>query len=286
MKKQDSSSKAILNLRRTVSYIVLIFLVFLCLFPFFILLVNATRSHPDIQKGFSFIPGGSFLINLKNVLNNENLPVLNGVFNSFFIAGMSGILATYFSGLTAYALHAYEFRLRRTLYLFIMLIMMVPVQVSTLGFIDLMGKMKLMDNFIPLIIPSIASPVVFFFMKQYLESTLPLDIVEAARIDGSGEFSTFNKIVIPIMKPAIAVQAIFTFVGSWNNYFVPSLIIKSNDKKTLPILIAQLRSADFLKFDMGQVYMLVAIAIFPVVIVYICLSKFIIRGVTAGSVKG
>jgi multiple sugar transport system permease protein len=286
MKKRENSSMAILNTRRAISYIVLIFLVFLCLFPFVILLVNATRSHPDIQKGFSVIPGRSLLVNLKNVLNNENLPVLNGVFNSLFIAGMSGILATYFSGLTAYALHAYEFRLRRTLYLFIMLIMMVPIQVSTLGFVDLMGKMKLMDNFIPLIIPSIASPVVFFFMKQYLESTLPLDIVEAARIDGSGEFSTFNKIVIPIMKPAIAVQAIFTFVGSWNNYFVPSLIIKSSDKKTLPILIAQLRSADFLKFDMGQVYMLVAIAIFPVVVVYICLSKFIIRGVTAGSVKG
>ncbi len=286
MKEKGESSRLLLNMRRFVSYAVLAFLVFLCLFPFFILLVNATRSHPEIQKGFSFIPGGSFLTNMVNVLNNENLPVLNGIINSLLIAGMSGILATYFSGLTAYAVHAYEFRFKRAVYLFIMLIMMVPVQVSTLGFVDLMGKMKLMDNFIPLIIPSIASPVVFFFMKQYLESTLPLDIVEAARIDGSGEFSTFNRIVIPIMKPAIAVQAIFTFVGSWNNYFVPSLIIKSNSKKTLPILIAQLRSADFLKFDMGQVYMLVAIAIFPVVIVYICLSKFIIRGVTAGSVKG
>lgn len=285
-KDKKDFSRFLLNIRRFISYVVLILFVFICLFPFFILLVNATRSHPDIQKGFSFIPGGSFFANMTNVLNNDNLPVVSGIFNSLFIAGMSGILATYFSGLTAYAIHAYEFRLKRGIYLFIMLIMMVPVQVSTLGFVDLMGKMKLMDHFIPLIIPSIASPVVFFFMKQYLESTLPLDIIEAARIDGSNEFSTFNRIVIPIMKPAIAVQGIFTFVGAWNNYFVPSLIIKSNSKKTLPILIAQLRSADFLKFDMGQVYMLVAIAIFPVVIVYICLSKFIIRGVTAGSVKG
>lgn len=286
MKAKKDSSRLILNMRRFISYIVLILFVFVCLFPFFILLVNATRSHPDIQKGFSFIPGGSFFTNMTNVLHNENLPVLRGILNSLLIAGMSGILATYFSGLTAYAIHAYEFRLKKGIYLFIMLIMMVPVQVSTLGFVDLMGKMKLMDKFIPLILPTIASPVVFFFMKQYLESTLPLDIVESARIDGSNEFSTFNRIVIPIMKPAIAVQGIFTFVGAWNNYFVPSLIIKSNSKKTLPILIAQLRSADFLKFDMGQVYMLVAIAIFPVVIVYICLSKFIIRGVTAGSVKG
>ncbi len=286
MKTEDSSMRTVMAVRRTIRYIVFIFLVFLCLFPFFILLVNASRSHPDIQKGFSVIPGRSLLVNLKHVLGNENLPVLNGIINSFIVAGLSCVFATYFSGLTAYAIHAYDFRLKRTLYLFIMLIMMVPVQVSTLGFVDLVNKMNLMDNFIPLIIPAIASPVVFFFMKQYLESTLPLDIVEAARIDGSNEFSTFNKIVIPIMKPAIAVQAIFTFVGSWNNYFVPALILKDNSKKTLPILIAQLRSADFLKFDMGQVYMLVAIAIFPVVVVYICLSKFIIRGVTAGSVKG
>ena len=286
MDRKEQYAKSKLKIRRILSYAVLIFLVFLCLFPFYVLLINATRSHPDIQKGFSFFPGLSLLPNIKNVLKNENLPVLHGIYNSFFIAGSNAVLSTYFSSLTAYAIHAYDFRFKRAIHLFIMLIMMVPVQVSTLGFIDLMGKMDLMDSFIPLIIPSVAAPVVYFFMKQYLESTLPLDIVEAARIDGSGEFNTFNKLVIPIMKPAIAVQAIFTFVNSWNNYFVPSLIIKTNTKKTLPILIAQLRSADFLKFDMGQVYMLIAMAIFPVVIVYIGLSKFIIQGVTAGSVKG
>ena len=89
-----------------------------------------------------------------------------------------------------------------------------------------------------------------------------------------------------MVKPALAVQGIFAFVASWNNYFVPSLVLKSNTKKTLPILIAQLRSADFLKFDMGQVYMLITIAIVPVAVIYLCLSKFIIGGVTAGSVKG
>ena len=123
-------------------------------------------------------------------------------------------------------------------------------------------------------------------MKQYMESSLPVEIIEAARIDGSGEFATFNKIVVPMMKPAIAVQAIFAFVANWNNYFIPALIIESKTKKTLPILIAQLRSADWLKFDMGQVYMLIAIAILPVVIVYLCLSKFIVRGVALGGVKG
>jgi multiple sugar transport system permease protein len=104
--------------------------------------------------------------------------------------------------------------------------------------------------------------------------------------DGSGEFRTFNSIVLPLMKPAIAVQAIFTFVANWNNYFTPALVLHDDKMKTLPILIAQLRSADFLKFDMGQVYMMIAFAIVPVIIVYICLSKFIVRGVTLGGVKG
>ena len=125
-------------------------------------------------------------------------------------------------------------------------------------------------------------------MVFYLAGLQNIDysIYEAARIDGAGEFYTFNKIVLPIMKPALAVQAIFSFVASWNNYFIPALVLDSADKKTLPILIAQLRSADFLKFDMGKVYMMITIAILPVMIVYLLLSKYIVRGVALGSVKG
>jgi len=137
-----------------------------------------------------------------------------------------------------------------------------------------------------LIVPTIAAPITFYYMKQYMESTLPLSIVEAARIDGSGEFRTFNSIVMPLMKPALAVQAIFTFVQNWNNYFIPALVLHTEEKKTLPILIAQLRSADFLKFDMGQVYVMIAFSILPVVVVYLILSKFIIQGVALGGVKG
>lgn len=170
--------------------------------------------------------------------------------------------------------------------MFILLIMMVPGQVSALGFIRWVDRLGLMNSFIPLIIPSIAAPAVFFFMKQYMDSNLPIEIIEAARVDGSQEFYTFNKIICPIMKPAIAAQLIFSFVGNWNNYLIPSLILKSDNKKTLPILIAQLRSADFLKFDMGQVYMLIFLAIIPVCIVYIILSRYIVGSLTAGSVKG
>ena len=266
--------------------VVLILLSILGLFSFYLLVINTTRSHPDIQKGFSLLPGRSFLNNLKNLLKDANLPVLSGMFNSLVVAGGSALLSVYFSALTAYAIHAYNFRFKNLAFTIIMVIMMVPTQVSALGFVDQMSKMRLMNSFIPLIVPSIASPVVFFFIKQYMDSVLPIELVEAARIDGAHEFRIFNQIVLPLMKPAIAVQAIFTFVSSWNNYFIPSLIINRDSKKTLPILIAQLRSADFLKFDMGKVYMMLGCAILPVIIVYLCLSKFIVRGVTLGGVKG
>lgn len=264
---------------------VLIFFAFLCLFFFVILIINATRSHVDIQKGFSIIPGSSFMKNLTNVLNDANIPVLSGIKNSLIVSAGAAVLATYFSALTAYGLYAYDFKLKKPAFIFIMLILAMPTQVSALGFVQLITKMKMMNTLWPLFLPSIAAPSVFYFMHSYLQSTLPLDLVEAARMDGSSEFRTFNRIVLPIMKPALAVQAIFTFVSTWNNYFMPALIISDNNKKTLPILIAALRSADFLKFDMGKVYMLITVAIVPIIIVYLFLSKYIVDGVALGGVK-
>ena len=271
--------------RTVIAYIVLIILTFLCLFFFYILIVNATRSHSEIQKGFSFIPGKSFAVNLNHVLNDANIPVLSGIKNSLIVSSLSAILATYFSALTAYGLYAYDFKLKKPAFVFIMLILVMPTQVSAMGFINLITKMGMLNTLYPLFLPSIAAPAVFYFMYSYMQSSLPLELVEAARIDGSNEFHTFNRVVIPIMKPALAVQAIFAFVTSWNNYFIPALVISDNSKKTLPILIAALRSADFLKFDMGKVYMLITIAIVPIIIVYIALSKYIVAGVALGGGK-
>jgi multiple sugar transport system permease protein len=275
-----------LAISRTFCYIVLVFLAVLCLFSFYMLIINATRQHGAIMSGFSWLPGNSFLYNAKNLFDDTNIPTLRALGNSLLVAGSCAALTTECSAMTAVGLHASQFRFKQAACLFILFVMMVPYQVSTLGFIQLVTKMDMMDTYWPLILPKIAAPIVFFFMKQYMESVLPLEIVEAARVDGSNEFHTFNRIVLPMIKPAIAVQAIFSFVENWNNYFVPALIINSNDKKTIPILIAQLRSADYLKFDLGKVYMMVFVAIIPVMIVYIFLSKFIIKGVTMGSLKG
>ena len=271
--------------RTILAYVVLIILAFLCLFFFYILVINCTRSHAQIQAGFSFLPGKMFSTNLHNVLHDAKLPVFSGIKNSLIVSSGCAILATYFSALTAYGIYAYDFKLKKAAFVFIMLILVMPTQVSAMGFINLITKMGMLNTLYPLIIPSVAAPAVFYFMYSYMQASLPLDLVEAARIDGCNELRTFNRIVLPIMKPALAVQAIFAFVQNWNNFFLPALILQENSKRTLPVLIATLRSADFLKFDMGKVYMLITIAIVPIIIIYLLLSRYIVAGVALGGVK-
>jgi multiple sugar transport system permease protein len=275
-----------IHARRVLAYVVLILVTIMCLFWFYILFVNATRSKSDLNKGFTMIPGTAMAKNLYNLFHNSNLPIIRGLLNSLIVSLCTAALSTYFSTMTAFAIHAYDFKLKKFMFTFILAIMMIPTQVTALGFLNLLRKIKLMDSFIPLIVPAIAAPAVFFYMKQYMEANIPLDLMESARIDGAGEFLIYNKIAFPLMKPAIAVQAIFSFVTSWNNYFTPALVLKSDTKKTLPILIATLRSADFLKFDMGQVYMFIAMSILPVIVVYVFMAKNIVAGMTVGAVKG
>ena len=274
-----------IHARRTLAYVVLVLISFLCLIWFYILFINSTRAHSELTSGFTAIPSTHLIENWINLLHGT-LPIWKGLINSLIVAGLTAALSTYFSTVTAYAIHVYRFPGRKFIQSFILAIMMIPTQVTALGFVNLMRKMKLIDTFVPLVIPAIAAPAVFFYMKQYLTGALPLSIVEASRIDGASEFRTFNEIVLPIVKPAIAVQAIFSFVTSWNNYFQPALILQSDNKKTLPILIAQLRAADWLKFDMGQVYVMILFSILPVIVVYLFLSKYIVEGIALGSVKG
>lgn len=281
----NKSNGVSIGARRAIAYIVLILLSFLCLFWFYVLFINATRSNGELGRGFTAIPSTHLIENMRNVFHGT-LPMIKGMRNSLIISSFTALCCTYFSVMTAFAIQAYPFRGRQAVFSFILAIMMIPTQVTALGFVQLVNKMGLENNFIPLIVPAIASPVTFFYMKQYMEANLPMSLLEAARIDGAGEFFIFNRIVLPLMKPAIAVQAIFSFVSSWNNYFTPALILHKEHVKTLPILIAQLRAADWLKFDMGQVYAAIAFSIFPVIVVYLLLSKYIVGGVAAGAVKG
>jgi len=291
-KKGHKSSKVTLNIYRIICYAVLLVMVFLCLFPFYIMLVNCTRANSDIQKSFTLWFGTNLSNNLRNLFKNKNYPIASATLNSAWLALVCATLTVYFSALTAYATHIYSFKGKKIVTTFIIAIMMIPTQVSTLGLIlmlyDIQAKtgIRLMDTFVPLVLPSICAPITYFYLKQYMDSVLPTEVIEAARVDGSSEFGIFHKMVLPMIKPALAVQFIFAFVNSWNNYFLPSMILSSKSNYTLPILIASLKASDPSTFDFGQIYCLMTIAVLPLIIVYFIFSKSIIKGLTSGAVKG
>ena len=265
---------------------VCIFLCFLSLIPFWIMLVNATRSSTDIQTAFSLIPSTHIFENFQKLLYqaNQNVPLYRYMVNSFIIAGFSTVLSVYFSTATAYGVTVYRFKGSQFAWAFIMAIMMIPTQVSSIGFFRFMYNLGLSNNYIPLIIPAIAAPATVFFMRQYMLSALPLEIIDAARIDGSAEFKTFNTIAVPLMKPAVATQAIFVFIASWNNFYTPSMLLSSQKLYTLPMFVQLMRGERF-RSDYGIIYVGLVITILPIFIVYFALSKYIIAGVALGGVK-
>lgn len=269
---------------KVVIYIVCIFLVILSILPFWIMLMNATRGTFEIQQhAISLLPS-KFLISNLQVLMGKSFNPMVGFLNSMIIATGATACAVYFSSLTAYALVVYDWRLRQPFFTFILAIMMIPAQVTSIGFYQFMYSIHYTNNFLPLILPAIAAPAMVFFMRQYMLGSLQIDIVNSARIDGAGEFKIFNRIILPIMKPAIATQAIFSFVGSWNNLFLPMILLTDKAKYTMPIMVSQLKG-DIYKTEFGSVYLGLSLTVLPLFIVYFLLSKYIIAGVALGGVK-
>jgi len=287
MKKTKSYSSEI----KRKSFLRTLVCAFFCLIslgPFLLLVMNATRSSDAIKAGISLIPSTHLFENWKNLLIKQNgmqITLQRAALNSLMVTVPGTFFAVYFSAMTAYGIHVYDFKLKKVAWAFIMAIMMVPSQITVIGFYRFMLNLGLVDTYIPLIIPAIASPTVVFFMKQYMESTLSIEMVEASRIDGSGELRTFNHIIMPIMKPAVATQAIFQFIAQWNNLFTPTILLTTDSKKTLPMFV-QLLSSNQFRTDYGVVYVGLFVTIIPLVIAYLILSKYIVEGVALGSVKG
>ena len=276
-------------------FCVCILLTLICLVPIYSLAVNATHGHMDLAKNPSnFWFGSSIGDNFDTLLGkvktgaarqySGSFDVVQGYVNSLLIAGCTTGLTVFFSAMTAYGLTVYDFKLRGAAYTLIITVMMIPMQVSSAGFVRFMYSLGLINNFIPLIVPAIAAPAVVFYMRSYMKSSFPLDIVEASRIDGCGEFRTFLTIAIPMMKPAIAVQAIFAFVANWNNFYTQNMILKSDKLATMPIMVTKVLGFDK-NVDYGVNYLCVTLSILPIVVIYFCLSKFIVGGVALGGVK-
>ncbi|MBD5552480.1 MAG: carbohydrate ABC transporter permease [Lachnospiraceae bacterium] len=275
-KTKTKSMKALL-------YFFLVVLAVLCFTPFWLMIVNSTRTGNEIMTSFSLWPGNSLASNWKVVSDNMNLG--RGFLNSIFLAVCNTILVSYFSALTAYGLAFYKFRGAKTLFVTLLVFMMVPSQLSLLGFYDLCNKLNMIDSYWPLILPSIASPATVFFLRQYILSVMPRSILEAPRVDGAGELKIFHRIALPIMAPGIATMAIGTFIGSWNNYLIPMMLINTPEKRPLPVMVAELSAVRDITTNLGATYLVVAVSVVPIMISFCFFSKYIISGISAGSVK-
>ncbi|MCL2034251.1 MAG: carbohydrate ABC transporter permease [Oscillospiraceae bacterium] len=270
---------------KIIIYPICVLLSVMSILPFWVMFMNGTRSTPEIQRqAFSMLPSVHLFDNLNILLVGKSFDPWIGFVNSLTISTFATLCAVYFSSLTAYALVAYRWKAQKAFFAFILAVMMIPAQVTTIGFYQFMWSIGMTNSFLPLIIPAVASPAIVFFMRQYLYATLSIDIVNSGRIDGAGEFHIFNAIIIPIMKPAIATQAIFVFVATWNNFFLPLVLLTDSKKYTMPIMVSLLRG-DTYRTEFGTVYLALSLSVLPLFVMYFTLSRYIIAGVALGGVK-
>lgn len=271
------------KVKKAILYLLLLILAAMCLFPFLLMMVNATRSGNEIVTSFTLIPSVYMVENWQTVFKFFNL--FQGMWNSVKVAIPTTLLTAYFSALTAYGLAMYKFKGNKLIFSVIVAFMMIPGQLSLIGFYNLCTNLHLVNSYVPLIIPAIAAPGTVFFLRQYVLSVLSPSLIEAARIDGASEIYSFHRIVLPIMSPGIATMAIMGFIGSWNNYLMPMIILNKNEKFTLPVMMATLRASTDIQRNQGAIYLAVAISIIPILIVFCFCSKYIISSISAGSVK-
>ena len=270
---------------KAIIYIVCIILAVMSIFPFWVMIINSTRSTSQVQQhAVSLIPS-HYLANNWAVYNGKNFNPIRGFINSVIISSSSTICTIYFSTLTAYALVAYNWKLRKPFFTFILCVMLIPAQITSIGFYQFMYKIHMTNNFLALILPAIAAPSCVFFMRQFMLASFPLELLDSARIDGSREFNTFNRISLPIMKPAMATQGIFAFVYTWNSLFMPSILLTRDEVKTMPVMVSMLKD-DIYKRDYGAIYLGLTLSVLPLFVIYFLLSKYIIAGVALGGVKG
>lgn len=271
------------KIKKVILYLALTLLAVTCMIPFLLMIVNSTRTGVEITTSFTLIPGNALADNWR-IMNNF-LNVFQGMFNSLLVAVPCTLLTAYFSAITAYAMAVYKFKGNKVLFSVIVVFMMIPGQLGLIGFYNLCTTLHLIDTYVPLILPAIAAPGTVFFLRQYVQSSLSPALLEAARIDGAGELLIFHRIVLPIMSPGIATMSIMGFIGNWNAYLTPMLILNSQEKYTLPVMVAALKNSTDITGNQGAIYLTVALSVIPIMLVFCFFSRYIISSISAGSVK-
>jgi multiple sugar transport system permease protein len=268
---------------RFLVYSLLFLLLLITIIPIWILIVNGTRSTTEIQQGISMIPS-THLFDNYHLLLSKGLNLPRGFLNSMFLAAASTIVTVYFSLMAAYGLVVYKFAGQKLISNLIIVLVMIPMQLSIIGFYRFMSNLGLTDNYAALILPLIANAGAVFFGKQYLESMLIQDLIDAGRIDGASELGIFHRIIMPLAVPGAVTMGIFAFVASWNNFFNAFILISSIEKYTLPMLVQTLRG-DVYRTEYGAIYLGLALTVVPIILIYGIFSRYIVSGIAMGAVK-
>lgn len=259
---------------KIIVYVVSSIMVLITMYPFILMLVEFTGFTTDDPANMFKVLGKRG----KQFVEFFDTDGISAMINTLIVSFSSTILNVYFSALTAHGINAYKWKFRKSFGNFVLILMMIPTVVASSGFIQLAYKFHLNNKLIVFILPAIATPVSVVFMRLYLESSFPMELLYSARLDGASEFRIFNQIVLPILKPAIATQAIFGFASSWNDAGLPMILLTDSKKYTLPIAVMLGRVA-------GEATIVVLVSTIPLLAVFLFLSRYIVEGIELGGVK-
>jgi multiple sugar transport system permease protein len=273
---------AVARATRWGAYLVVAVGALLMLAPFWFMFVFATHSRGEI---FNLPPplwfGDDLAANFK--LLTERLPFWRNLGWSIYVALMATVLTLLFCSMAGYAFALMEFRFKRPLFTLVMATMLLPSFMNMIPMFMIMDALGWIDQQRALYVPGAASAFGIFLMRQFAMSAVPKELVEAARMDGCGEFSIYWRIVLPLMKPALGTLALITFIQSWNNFINPLIVMRSLPNYTLPLALRSLQST--MNTEWGALMCGSAIATIPLIVLFAITSRQLIAGLTAGAVK-
>lgn len=253
----------------------------IAIFPFYMMTIMATHESQDVVTALHLLPG-------KNLLNNAVTVFQSGFlrfyWNSFYIAAAASAIGVLMSAMAGFALSKYKFRLRKTIFNFVILTMMIPFGVSIVGFLIEMKTLKLSNTHVPLIVCAMCSNYGVFLLTQFMKDGFPMEIIESARIDGAGEFRIFFTMAFPFTKSACITLFLLIFMYSWNNFLIPLVFINKQEMYTIPLGIFALGNQ--YRQEYGARMFALALATIPMLVIFAVNSKSLIRGLTAGAIKG
>ena len=264
-----------------IKQIILILMTLVMFFPLYIVFVMGTYYSEDIFKGLPMLPSDYFLTNLKLVISKG---FFSAYLNSITVSVASVILSVLVSTMIGFALAKYNFKGKKFIFAFVMAIMMIPGQISMIGYMLEMRKMNLINTLLPLIFTWAAHPLGAFLMMQFISDGIPDELLESARLDGCSEPGIFFKIVIPCIKSGFVTLATLVFLWSWNNYVLPLILINKQELFTIPLMVNNLSNA--FRSDYGAIMCALGLSVLPMIVIFSLGSRTFIQGIAAGAVKG